>query len=119
MLLYITASGGIVLNISYCMGKVSSVAIYNYDKNEACKKCGMAESAPNCCSSEFKLVKVNNVHKATIAVNNIQPAVTNLPVNISLIDISKLSSNNTGVVVYVPPIDVSPDLNVLNCTLRI
>lgn len=120
MLLYISASGGVVLNVHYCMGEVSSVEIESFKSGDDCEKCGMPESSNSCCRSELKAVKVDNLHKATVAAFNIQLPVSILPVNVSLIDISKLISNKAEqTVAHAPPISDSPDLIVLNRTFRI
>jgi hypothetical protein len=120
MLLYISASGGVVLNVHYCMGEVSSVEIDNYKSGDDCEKCGMPESSSSCCRSEFKVVKVDNLHKATVAAYNIQLSVSDLPVNVSLIDVSKLNSSKAErYIAHSPPIEYSPDLSILHCTFRI
>jgi hypothetical protein len=120
MLLYITVSGGVVLNVHYCMGEISSVEIDGFNDIDHCKKCGMAEASTSCCRTEFEVVKVDNVHKATVAVSNIEMPVAHLPVSVSLIDVSKLISHKIEhTVAHTPPIDISPDLTVLNCVFRI
>jgi hypothetical protein len=120
MLLYISASGAVVLNVHYCMGEISSVEVDGFNDSDECGKCGMVETSSSCCRSEFKVVKVDNLHKATVAVNFINIPVTEVPTTVSLIDISKLISQKAEPqVAHTPPILYSPDINVLNCTFRI
>lgn len=87
MLIYITASSGVVLNVHYCMGKVSSVQVDNF--SEKLCKCGAAASEMNCCFSEFKVMKLEDSHKAAVIAQHIQLPVADLPTFISLIDLSK------------------------------
>ena len=43
------------------MGELSQVD-YGYDKHDACEKCGMTER-DGCCSTEFKVVKLEDSHE--------------------------------------------------------
>lgn len=120
MLLYISASGAVVLNVHYCMGEVSSIDIdHSTESDKDCERCGMPEDSNSCCRSEFKLVKVDNLHKASIAFFNSDVPVAILPQAISLIDISKLTSFKAErFIAHAPPFK-DPDLNVLHCVFRI
>ena len=118
-LLYITASGGVVLNVHYCMGNISSVDVDNF-KSEKCDKCGMENSSSGCCHSELKVVKVDYSHKASTVAYNLEVPVSDAAVQVSLIDISKLVSYKMEKpVAHAPPVNTSPDLNILNCVFRV
>jgi hypothetical protein len=60
-LLYIITTSGVVVNVHYCMGAVSSVT-YGHEAPESCGKCGMKEK-DGCCHSELKVVKLDDVHQ--------------------------------------------------------
>lgn len=59
-IVYLVVSGGIAINIHYCMGKVASVDLVN--SNDKCGKCGM-KTTGGCCKDEFKIVKLSDTHK--------------------------------------------------------
>jgi hypothetical protein len=120
LLLYISASGGVVLNVHYCMGEVSSVNIdHSSNEGEHCEKCGMPEDSNSCCRSEFKMVKLDNLHKASVAVFNVDVPVAMLPTAVSLIDDSKLIANKADHPISYNPPEKIPNLNALFCVFRI
>ncbi len=117
-IIYLTASSGVVLNVHYCMGKLSSVSVQNL-KGDLCK-CGMKAEKGTCCHSELKVVKLNNVHKETVAnfSFNIPAAVISNPV--SLIDISKTySSDIPSSFTNGPPLKLSSKIYLQNQVFRI
>jgi hypothetical protein len=57
-LLYLALSSGVVLNIHYCMGKIASVKLQNFE-SKACK-CGDSSKSMPCCKTEFKIVKIED-----------------------------------------------------------
>lgn len=65
IILYTTASSGVVLNVHYCMGKLASVEVDNFS-SKLCK-CGMKQTESGCCHSELKVIKLSNAHKGSIA----------------------------------------------------
>jgi len=100
--LYFTASSGVVLKLHYCMGKVSSVKVDNFS-TQSCK-CGSTDDTGSCCKTEFKVVKLANAHKATVASFDVQLPVANLPSPTSLIDAySILPVATTPFVAHDPP----------------
>ena len=118
MVLYFTASSGVVLNVHYCMGKVSSVKIDNF--NTALCKCGKKETGNSCCKSELKVAKMSTEHKATVAPGAPQIPVALLPTQVSLIDLHETNS-----VVIEEPVANAPPLvsrdkkYIINCVFRI
>ena len=118
-LIYVTARSGVVLNVHYCMGEISSVEVDNFNKH-ICKCSNDAAAEMSCCFSEFKVVKLEDVHKATVIASNIQVPAVLLPSSLSLIDISKTYSPETKhPVAHAPPISSSPKLYIKNCVFRI
>jgi hypothetical protein len=77
-LLYIVTTSGVVVNVHYCMGAVSSVT-YGHDQSEGCGKCGMKNKA-GCCHSELKVVKLDDVHQQTIKAKETTTFIAELPV---------------------------------------
>ena len=59
--LYLGLASGVIMNLHYCMGELSSVE-YGYDNHEGCGKCGMKETV-GCCSTESKVVKLQDSHQ--------------------------------------------------------
>lgn len=56
--IYLVFSNGWVLDVHYCMNKVSSVHLFE-TKPEQCSKCGMnPEDAGGCCHDEEQVVKL-------------------------------------------------------------
>ena len=76
--LYVTVASGVVVNIHYCMGNLSSVS-YGYDKHSACDKCGMKERK-GCCHTEFKVVKLQDAHQLVQAAEKMSATPVLLPV---------------------------------------
>jgi CDGSH-type Zn-finger protein len=116
-LLYFTISTGMVVNIHYCMGKVSSVNVDVLAKNLCA--CGKKETK-GCCKTEHKLIKLEDNHKASFAdvVFNVPAQEIEHPYNlinaqpISLTD--KTAFNN-----HSPPILYQQDIYLQNCVFRI
>jgi hypothetical protein len=115
--LYFTASSGVVLNVHYCMGEVSSVKVDNFAA-EFCK-CGKKQTKSNCCSSEFKVVKINSEYKATASTININFPVVVLPSQVSLIEVSEISNKAVAVPVANAPPDLSEKIYIKNCVFRV
>jgi hypothetical protein len=69
---YITIASGVVVNIHYCMGRLSSVD-YTYNNNDKCGKCGM-DNKKGCCHNEFKIVKLADDQQVAKAGINVAQA---------------------------------------------
>lgn len=61
-ILYITLTSGIVINVHYCMGRLTDVT-YGHEKDKACDRCGM-EQKPGCCETDHQLIKADTDHLA-------------------------------------------------------
>jgi hypothetical protein len=100
------------------MGKVSSVKVDNFASSFC--KCGKKETNNSCCSSEFKVVKLNGDYKATSSNIDSRIVTDILPVKVSLIDLSKTTSQLTLVLVAnAPPPDPLNRLYIANCVFRV
>lgn len=64
---YLAITSGFILNIHYCMGKVTSVS-FSYEKdhnNGSCNKCGMDKTENHCCADDVKSIKLSDTHQAS------------------------------------------------------
>jgi len=64
-IIYFAVSSGIVMNVHYCMGKISSVEVSMLFK-DLCA-CGSGKKESKCCKTEHKLIKLEDNHKAAAA----------------------------------------------------
>lgn len=121
ILLYVSASTGITLNLHRCMGKLVEIEIW---QNETCASCGAQKQMQthNCCSTESQLVKISSDQ----LVDQIQ-ILKQAPVLIALLfnvhDLYILSETNRTTIpgfYYNPPPECSgTELLIQNCTLLI
>src|SRR3954451_21029730 len=88
--LYMTTSSGVVLNLHYCMGRISSVRVDNF-KDTFCK-CGKQKSERGCCQSEIRVLKCANDHTSTLASVDLKLPPVNLPTLVSLSDFSYVNT---------------------------
>jgi hypothetical protein len=118
MFIYATASTGVVLNVHYCMGKVSSVEVDNFNSNIC--KCKAPASEMTCCFSSVKVVKLHDAHKAGLATQKIEIPLFYLPSALSYIDISKTLPAVTPLpIANSPPLSEGTDIYIRNCVFRI
>lgn len=64
---YLVVTSGVIMNIHYCMGKISSVSfIHEKDHNDgSCNKCGMDKTENHCCKDEVKSIKLSDTHQSS------------------------------------------------------
>lgn len=113
--IYITLTSGVALNVHYCMGELSGVAIGQKDNN-SCSNCGMDNKG--CCHDDVKVVKLTDNHQLPILQDDLQklsitppePVVVHFP-GLSLKDLYTLQKDHS------PPLQHS--LNILYCVFRI
>lgn len=120
-LIYFTVSSGMVMSVHYCMGKISDVQV-NQVPEERCI-CGMSKketSSKGCCKTEFKMVKLDDIHKASSASYDIQIPVALVPRSLSLLEVSSSYSNDKVYIdIHGPPLLSEQDTYLLNCVFRI
>ena len=117
--LYFTASSGMVINMHYCMGKLSSVEVENFSVKSC--MCGPQEPKSGCCGDEIKVLKVNNAHQASVADFEVKIPVVSLATNTSLFDVSKLQGQQVSrPLTHDPPPELSgPPSHILHCVFLI
>jgi hypothetical protein len=98
--LYLAISGGVGLNMHYCMGKLDAVTL-GQQKADKCGRCGMhTKNSAGCCHDSFQFVKLTDDQKpAMIAGQQFIPAIPVQPVSIYLTalpsqELSHSCSNN-------------------------
>lgn len=116
-IIYFTMTSGIVFNVHYCMGKISSVKVDLLAKNLC--GCGKKESK-GCCKTEHKLVKLEDNHKASlasficeapVAIVNHSFYINNTPIQ----SLNKIELFNN----HSPPIIANQAIYISNCVFRI
>jgi hypothetical protein len=110
-LFYLSATSGMVLNVHYCMGKISSVTFgHEKDHNDGtCDKCGMIKTENHCCKDEVTEVKLNDVHQTSSVAFELASISTLQPVKLIVL-------NDPEQGVSAPPLHdyISPPPKTLN-----
>lgn len=77
---YLVIASGMVMNIHYCMGKISSVTFNDEQDHDdgKCGKCGMDKTENHCCIDDVKFVKITDAHQSTQTVNEVNTVDVNL-----------------------------------------
>ena len=115
--LYLSITSGFVLNMHYCMNKLSSVDL-QYTHDDVCGKCGM-KNKDGCCKDEIKIVKLADEHKYVVAAQQLSLAVP--VVKIYSVPSFSLTAQENQVITKAnsPPLLTSPDIYLNNCVFRI
>ena len=115
--LYFTVSSGVVVNLHYCMGKLSSTKIDVLAKN----LCGCkTKKSGGCCKTTHKLLKIEDTHKASFSSYSIETPLS--PSIIHTTETQSFSKNCTAVknsFIFSPPKYPQQDIQVLNCVFLI
>jgi hypothetical protein len=118
-LVYLSTSSGMVLNVQYCMGELSSVKVEGFSRDKC--KCAASEKSFGCCSNEYKVAKIKEPHAASIIHYSIDAPVANTTSGVSLINYSPTLS--AGQLIRSsdssPPLRTSPHIYIKNCVFRI
>lgn len=86
VVLYFIVTSGVVMNIHYCMGSISSITFSHSEKNDDhCGKCGMKKTESHCCKEEFKTLKLNDLHQASNTAFELAAVSNALPVHKTVI----------------------------------
>ena len=118
-LIYFTVSSGMVMNMHYCMGKLSSVKLAVLP--DAKCACGKKTAKKSCCRTEVKLVKVEDAQqKAVIADVSFE-----LPVVAPVTELNFLHASfyrdeaSVASPAHAPPLLSEQDTYLQNCVFRI
>jgi hypothetical protein len=119
LMVYMTVSSGIALEIHYCMGQKAGIEYYG-SSGDRCGKCGMKDKNTGCCHDEHKFVKLEDSHKnvcndISFAAGEKAIITDNPGFNWQLAAIEVPSFNND----HAPPDHAGPSTCILNCVFRI
>lgn len=118
LVLNFAASSGVVLNVHYCMGHIASVKVDDFSLKSG--MCDNNESKNDCCRDEIKVLKVDNLHKASVVAYFINIPEVFLSSCVSLIDQTKLISQKADLpLVHAPPNLSLPPSYILNCVFKV
>ena len=116
-LIYFAVSSGIIINMHYCMGKLSGVS-YHAAATSHCGKCGMDNSG--CCHDDVHLIKLSNDQQAVAYFSYKLPGLqATLPVA-AFAHTAIAALPDAGSILHNPPPRSSAvALSVLHCVFRI
>jgi hypothetical protein len=118
-IIYLAISSGVVVNIHYCMGKMSSAKLQAWTPSSC--GCGKKmESKKGCCKTELKVVKIEDAQKATYADLAIHAPVIPLVTELNLL---QTPFYNAQSVIFTkehsPPVNAGQETYLRNCVFRI
>jgi hypothetical protein len=118
-IIYFAISSGVVVNIHYCMGKMSSAKLQAWTSNSC--GCGKKmESKKGCCKTELKLVKLEDAQKASYADFAIHTPVTPLFTELNLLQTPSYTVQDINYPQeHSPPGISKQDTYLRNCVFRI
>ncbi len=108
---YLAVTSGMVMNIHYCMGKISSVT-FNHDADHedgSCSKCGMSKTENHCCKDEVKTVKLSDSHQSSSLAFELSSLRSAVPVQFIDLQVPEQGVSPVPSAGYY-----SPPLNTLN-----
>ena len=120
LLIYSTASTGLVVNIHYCMDRFDSVQIGD-SGSDVCGKCGMHQDENECCFDDVKVLKLNTSHLASdllIPVFSLPDAVS-FTTEFLLVPLVNFDKEDRSYLTHSPPLISSQDTYLQNCVFRI
>lgn len=114
--IYLIVSSGVAMSIHHCMGKVASIDLMH--NSAECNKCGM-KLTRDCCSDEFKIVKLTDSHK--LIYNDIKINAPGAIINSKgIFDVNLFSSGySSAYKSHSSPGHPNISLNILYCVFRI
>ncbi|MES2329079.1 MAG: hypothetical protein V4539_05710 [Bacteroidota bacterium] len=117
--IYFAISSGVVVNIHYCMGKISSAKLQAWTPSTC--GCGKKmESKKGCCKTELKVVKIEDAQKATYADFIIHAPVTPLVAELNLLQTPFYNAQRLILPKeHSPPILSGQETYLRNCVFRI
>lgn len=116
--IYFTISTGMVVNIHYCMGKVSEVNVDILAK-KICSGCGKKEMK-GCCKTQHKFIKLEDNHKPSAVDFAFQSPVQIIESTFNHINVAPSSvSDRMAFHNHYPPLIPQQDINLLHCVFRI
>ena len=120
IIIYVTFTSGLLVNVHYCMGKVASVRIESTAAADACNACEQ-RATMSCCNDHLTVLKVNDAHigvvnessMASVASILLSVFTSNLFADSNIISDDIILSNIS------PPPRNAPEIFLRNCNFRI
>jgi hypothetical protein len=102
---YLAATSGMVINVHYCMGKVSSITFNDEaDHNDGtCDKCGMVKTENHCCKDEITKGKVNDSHQTSTVAFELASASSAVPVRTTVLSDPEQGQSAIPLLTYFSP----------------
>lgn len=101
---YLAVTGGMVINIHYCMGKISSVTFTGNDHADGtCGKCGMNKTGKHCCKDDVKTVKLSDSHEASTVAFELASISAEMPVHLTLLHEPEQGLSSAPFTEYISP----------------
>lgn len=118
LILYTAFTTGLVVDVHYCAGKISSITFETTRDKDGCGKCETKKKS--CCHDDLKILKVNDSHSAAFASSVPECPQTILQDNFYFANV--LMNDNlpqTEKANHSPPLKTPPDIFTRNCVFRI
>lgn len=118
-LIYFSVSSGMVMNMHYCMGKLSSVKLAVLPAAKCA--CGKKSEKKSCCRTEVKLVKVEDAQqKAVVADVSFELSIAAPVTGLNFLHTSFYSGDISVIShAHAPPLLSEQDTYLQNCVFRI
>jgi hypothetical protein len=118
LLVYMTASSGVAMEIHYCMGKKAGVEFYG-SSTDKCGICGMKEKK-GCCHDEHRFAKLEDSHKNVSNDISFNAGETAILTEYALYN-WQLEADDASPIVnnHSPPADTGPSACIMNCVFRL
>lgn len=120
IIIYVTFTSGLLVNVHYCMGKVASVKIENAATDDACNACEQ-KAVMSCCNDHLTVLKVNDAHLGVVNESSLVSVASILlsvfPSN--LFSVSNIISDDIILSNISPPPRNTPEIFLRNCNFRI
>ncbi|MEP7376103.1 MAG: hypothetical protein ABI675_22090 [Chitinophagaceae bacterium] len=121
LICYLAVSTGIVVNLHYCMNRLTSAELFTGESKQ-CGKCGMnTDDSNGCCHDDIRIVKMDDDQKLTASVSFNLPAIEALVCEVS--DFIVASFYNVPVTGHYqshsPPLLSAQDIYLQNSVFRI
>ncbi|RFS24802.1 hypothetical protein DVR12_06300 [Chitinophaga silvatica] len=117
--LYITLTGGVAVNVHYCMGKLAAVDLQSKPV-DLCNKCKKPAKGMDCCKDEVKFCKLTSSHQAAKVAQQVFSAPIDLQLPVKILPVPSIQSLVAlSDAQHAPPDIGASSLIIRNCTFRI
>jgi hypothetical protein len=102
---YLAATSGMVINVHYCMGTISSISFNEEtDHNDGtCDKCGMLKAENHCCKDEISKGKLSDSHQTSVVAFELAAASAVIPVRTTVLSDPEQGQSPVPTIDYFSP----------------